>query len=90
EKMAEGDARGRVELAEDRGREQGREEGLEKGREEGLISGLNRSIVGLWERRLGPMPDDTRRRLDALKDPQQLEEIFDKVFGAGSTDDVDL
>ena len=50
EKMAEGDARGRVELAKDeglekgleKGREEGLEKGLEKGREEGLEKGLEK------------------------------------------------
>ncbi len=90
EKMAEGDARGRVELAEHRGETRGRKEGREEGREEGVIQGLCRSIVHLWERSFGPMSDATRQRLDAIEDLRKLEQILDQVSGSGSTDDVDL
>ncbi len=82
EKMAEGDARGRVELAEHRGEA--------RGRKEGVIQGLCRSIVRLWERSFGPMSDATRQRLDAIEDLRKLEQILDQVSDAGSTDEVDL
>ena len=86
EKMAEGDARGRVELAEERGEARGRKEG----RGEGVIEGLRRSIVRFWERSFGPMPEDTRQRLDTIEDLQRLDLILEQVSGAGSIDEVDL
>ncbi len=81
EKMAEGDARGRLELA--------RDEGREEGREQGVVAGLRRSVTRLWQRGLGPMPDDARRRLDAIDDLERLEQILEQVSVADSSDDVD-
>jgi predicted transposase/invertase (TIGR01784 family) len=74
EKMAEGDARGRVELAEQRG----------------VVLGLRRSIVRLWERGFGPMPEEARRRLEAVGDVERLDHVLEQVSGADSVDEVDL
>ncbi len=85
EKMAEGDARGRLELARDEGREEGREEG----RKQGVVA-LRRSVTRLWERGLGPIPGDVRRRLEAIDELARLEQILEQVSGADSSDGVDL
>ena len=61
-----------------------------EGREEGVLAGLRRSIVRLWEQGLGPMPEEIRRKLEAIADVDRLDNVLAQVSRAELADDVDL
>ncbi len=55
-----------------------------------MIVGLRRSIVRLWERGFGPMSEEARKRLEAVKEIERVDHVLDQVSGAGSIDEIDL
>jgi predicted transposase YdaD len=74
------------------GRKEGRLEGLQKGRQEGLQEGLQKGqqdalakgrgvLLRDLEKRFGSLPEDVRRRVDAIS---SFEELTEFVFRAGA------
>ena len=87
------------------GREKGLEEGLEKGREEGLEKGREKgreearkedlhALQGILlrnlESRFGKVPEEVRRRVEALDSVQEAGNLIARAASASSLDDLRL
>ena len=68
------------------GIEKGLEKGLEKGREEGKRDLLLEQL----ERRFGPLPQATVKRVRALTSPEELSRLAARVLDAPSLEDLGL
>jgi Domain of unknown function (DUF4351) len=68
----------------ERGRAQGRQEGREQGRQEGMRS----LLLGLMEKRLGPLPTDVRRQVEAIDSAEELSRLAGRVLDARSWEDI--
>ncbi len=69
------------------GREEGREEGKEKGREEGLQEGLRalrKVLLHLLDQRFGPLPEETRERVETISSLERLTRLSERVLTARS------
>jgi hypothetical protein len=67
-------------------RREARKAGLKEGRQEGMRELLLHTI----ERRFGPLPEEQRRRFDAITSPARLKRLADKILTAGSLDEMGL
>jgi hypothetical protein len=74
----------------EQGREQGIELGIERGREQGREQGRREVLLDLLGRRFGPLPDATLRRLQALRSPEELGRLAERILDARSLDDLGL
>ncbi len=70
----------------EKGLEKGLEQGLERGREEGRRELLLEQI----ERRFGPLPAATVKRVRALSFPEELSRLAARVLDASSLEDLGL
>lgn len=75
-----------AEQIEQRGVRKGLQEGLQAGREDGM----RRLLLRLMEHRFGPLPRETRRRVEAVQSIGELERLADRVLTATSAADLDL
>lgn len=64
--------------------------GVEKGIEKGRLEGMRALLLGMLERRFGPLPDKTRKRLGAIDSSEELSKLGDRVLDARSLDDLGL
>ena len=72
------------------GMEQGLEKGMEKGREEGREEGRRELLLEQLERRFGPLPDATVKRIQALTSREELSGLAARVLEASSLEDLGL
>lgn len=66
---------------------EGREEGMLAGRQEGLETGLRamrKVLLGLLEQRFGPIPMETRARVEAITSLDRLTRLSERVLTARS------
>lgn len=56
----------------------------------GRLQGMRVLLLGLLERRFGPLSEASRRRLDAIESPEELSELGDRVLDARSLDELGL
>jgi predicted transposase YdaD len=73
-----------------KGREKGREQGLLLGREQGREQGIRQTLLRLLGVRFGPLSEETRQRLDAIRSEERLNEIADQVLIARSLEEMGL
>lgn len=69
------------------GRQEGLQEGLQEGRQEGRQEGLEKArgvLVQNLERRFGPLPEEIRRRVDAVTSIEELTELSIRAGAASS------
>jgi hypothetical protein len=71
------------ERLEAKGMEKGIEKGVEKGMEKGLRA-LKRVLLSLLEERFGPLPDETRERVEAISSLERLTRLSQRVLTARS------
>ncbi|HEX2253466.1 MAG TPA: DUF4351 domain-containing protein [Thermoanaerobaculia bacterium] len=75
-----------AEKIEEQGLQKGKREGERAGREDGMRSLLLR----MMERRFGPLPAETRRRVEAVRSTDELERLADRVLTATSPAEMGL
>ncbi|HSL85110.1 MAG TPA: DUF4351 domain-containing protein, partial [Thermoanaerobaculia bacterium] len=68
----------------------GVEKGIQKGLEKGRLEGMRALLLGMLERRFGPLPDNTRTRLGAIDSPEELLTLGNRVLDARTLDDLGL
>jgi hypothetical protein len=62
---------------------EGREEGLQKGLQQGLRA-LRKVVLSLLEQRFGPLPEETRERVEAISSLERLTRLGSRVLTARS------
>jgi len=72
------------------GFEAGVREGLEKGEEKGEEKGRRDIVLELLERRFGPLPRATVKRVRALTSSEELSRLAARVLDAPSLEDLGL
>jgi hypothetical protein len=60
--------------------------GLEKGR----VEGMRAVVLGLLDRRFGPLPSATREKLEGIATTEELSRLADRVLDARSVEDLGL
>lgn len=88
EGMQEGLKKGREE-----GLEKGLKKGLQEGREEGLEKGLQVTrdlLLSLMANRFGPVPTKIRRKVQGIKEAEELKKLGNRLLVASSLDDLGL
>lgn len=73
-----------------KGLEKGLEKGREEGREEGRLEGMRAVVLGLLERRFGPLPAASRAKLERIPSAEELSRLADRVLDARSVEDLGL
>jgi flagellar biosynthesis/type III secretory pathway protein FliH len=74
----------------EQGLEQGLEKGLEQGREKGRVEGMRAVVLGLLDRRFGPLSSATREKLEGIATAEELSRLADRVLDAQSVEDLGL
>lgn len=64
--------------------------GVEKGIEKGRLEGMRTLLLGMLERRFGPLPEGARKHLGAIDSSEELSKLGDRVLDARSLDDLGL
>jgi len=64
--------------------------GREEGREEGRVEGMRAVVLGLLERRFGPLSAASRATVDSLATADELSGLADRVLDAQSLDELGL
>jgi hypothetical protein len=67
-----------------------REHALREGREEGREEGRRELLLDLLERRFGPLPGTTVRRVQQLTTAEELSALAARIFDARSLKDLGL
>jgi hypothetical protein len=65
-------------------------EGVAQGRKEGRLDTLRRALRLLLEAHLGPLPEGVRQRIEAVGDPERLEEAMLRAPHLNSLDELGL
>ena len=73
--------------AKEEARQEGRQEGLQEGRQEGRREALE-ILLSLIEARFGMVPEDTRRRVQEIHDPEELKALGKRLLSASSLSDL--
>ncbi|HEX7184562.1 MAG TPA: DUF4351 domain-containing protein [Thermoanaerobaculia bacterium] len=72
----------------------GREEGMVLGRQEGVAlgkeEGVRKTVLRLLRRRFGPLPDEVKRRVEAIRSIDRLNQIVDQILVARSLEEMGL
>ena len=72
----------------------GREEGITIGKQEGVAlgreEGIRKTVLRLLGRRFGPLPDGVRRRVEAIRSVERLDQIVDQILVAQSLEELGL
>ena len=72
----------------------GREEGMVLGRQEGVAlgreEGVRKTVLRLLRRRFGPLPDEVKRRVEAICSIDRLNQIVDQILVARSLEEMGL
>ncbi len=72
------------------GRQEGRQEGRELGHRAGLLEGKRDALLTFLTRRFGPLPEDARARIRAIRSIEELDGLLDRTATASSLDELDL
>ena len=59
-------------------------------RKEGRQEGMRELLLHTIERRFGPLPEEQRRRFDAITSPARLKRLADKILTVSSLDEMRL
>jgi predicted transposase/invertase (TIGR01784 family) len=70
--------------------EENMREWSKKNRKEGKREGMREVLVRLLERRFGPIPEEKRRRIEAIISPARLNRLADQILTAKSLDEMGL
>jgi hypothetical protein len=70
-----------------RGRREGLKEGLQEGLNEGLRKGEARSLLLIYQHRLGPVPASIQGAVMAIEDPARLEALL-PIFLSGTAQEI--
>jgi flagellar biosynthesis/type III secretory pathway protein FliH len=76
--------------ARERALKEGIEKGLEKGMEKGREEGKRDPLLEQLERRFGPLPQSTVKRVLALTSSEELSRLAARVLDAPSLEDLGL
>lgn len=68
----------------------GREQGREQGRVEGSLAATRRLVLRQLEHRFGSLSKQTRNRVEALNDQQELDRLSERLLDAGSLAELGL
>jgi len=63
---------------------------LKEGRKEGRQEGMRELLLHTIERRFGPLPEEQRRRFEAITSPARLKRLADKILTVSSLDEMGL
>ena len=66
------------------------DEGWQKGVETGLEQGGKQMLLRLLGVRFGPLPEDVKRRVEAIASAERLNQIAEQVLGAKSLEEMGL
>lgn len=72
------------------GREEGRKVGRQEGKRVGVQEGKRDLLLELLDRRFGPLPEATVKRVQALTSPEELSRLAARVLDAPNLDDLGL
>jgi flagellar biosynthesis/type III secretory pathway protein FliH len=72
------------------GIEEGKEEGRQEGKQVGMQEGKRALLLELLDRRFGPLPEATVKRVRALTSSEELSRLAARVLEAPSLDDLGL
>jgi len=72
------------------GLEMGLERGLEQGREQGREQGARQTLLRQLRVRFGPLSDDVKRRVEAIRSLERLNEIAEQILVARSLEEMGL
>jgi hypothetical protein len=64
---------------------------IERWKEEwriGWLEGASEILFATMEERFGPIPDDARRHVQAIQDPEELKEFGKRLLSASSLSDL--
>jgi predicted transposase YdaD len=67
-----------------------RESALKEGREEGRMEGRREALLEQLERRFGPLPEATVKRVRGLTSSDDLSRLLGRVLDAASLEELDL
>jgi predicted transposase YdaD len=70
--------------------DQMRLEGRQQGREQGREQGIRQTLLRQLGKRFGPLPEETRQRLEAIRSEERLNEIADQILVARSLEEMGL
>jgi hypothetical protein len=79
-----------AEKLEAEGMKKGLEKGLEKGMEKGRLEGMRSVLLGLLERRFGPLALATRAKVEAITAADELSRLAGQVLDARSVEELGL
>jgi hypothetical protein len=65
-------------------------EARKEGRKQGRREGMHEYLLHVIERRFGPLPEEQRRRVEAITSPARLKRLADKILTASSLDEMGL
>jgi predicted transposase YdaD len=68
----------------EKGMEKGIEKGLAKGMTKGMAKGMQKVLLSLLEQRFGPLPEETRTRVEAIASLDRLTRLSERVLTARS------
>jgi hypothetical protein len=71
-------------------KKEGMEQGLEKGLERGREQGVQQTLLRLLGVRFGPLSDDVRRRVEAIRSLERLNQIAEQILAAHSLEEMGL
>jgi flagellar biosynthesis/type III secretory pathway protein FliH len=72
------------------GWEKGVEQGREQGREQGLEQGFRQALLRLLGARFGPLSDDVKRRVEAIRSIERLNQVAEQILVARSLEEMGL
>ncbi len=65
-------------------------EGRSEGRTEGRTEGMRHLLLRMVEHRFGPLPEEMQKHLLALRDPDELNRLSDRLLEARSLEELGL
>ena len=72
------------------GMQEGMQKGLRKGRAEGRAEGLQELLLSQMEERFGPVPKTIRRRVESIRDFEELKKLGKRLLTAAALEDLGL
>ena len=67
-----------------------RKQYVKEGRKQGRLEGTHEYLLHQIQRRFGPLPEEQRRRFEAITSPARLKRLADKILTASSLDEMGL
>ncbi|MEM7587085.1 MAG: DUF4351 domain-containing protein [Acidobacteriota bacterium] len=79
-----------TELWKKQGLESGLEQGLEQGKQQGRAEGARALMIQLLVQKFGALSSDVETRINALKTPDEIQRLAERMFQAESLEDLGL